>query len=97
MPWLEFKNGLLLKMADVLHTLAVWLMPGVHAPGPQDDNRPQAEDDFRRQWMARYKVSRPPEHWLKFVAENSDGDGPVPVGGQVAPDSLSFRANRLDV
>src|SRR6266700_12945 len=97
MPWFEFKNGLLLKLADILHTLAVWLMPGVPAPGPQENDHPQGEDDFRKQWMARYKVSCPPEDWLKFVAENSGADGPVPIGGKVARDGVLSPARRQDV
>src|SRR5882672_10302465 len=83
MPWLEFKNGLLLKLASVLHTLAAWLTPEAHAPGPQADDHPQVENDWRAQWKEQYKVSRPPEHWLKLVAENSSDDSSERIGGKV--------------
>src|SRR6266702_8679375 len=86
MPRLSLKNGLLLKLADILQSLAAWLTTEAHAPGPQGDNHPQAEDDFHAQGTQHYKVSRPPEDLLKLIAENSAGGRSAPIGGKVERD-----------
>ena len=97
MPWLELKNGLLLKLADLLQTLAAVLTPKAHAPGLQEDAHPPAEADFRAQWIKRYKTSRPPEDWLKLVAENSGNAGSESIDAKVERDRLLSPATQADI
>jgi len=94
MPRLSLKNGLLLKLADILQSLAAWLTTEVHAPGPQGDNHPQVEDDFRAQGTQHYKVSRPPEDLLKLIAENSVDGRSEPIGGKVERDLPAMAVRR---
>src|SRR5258708_2167403 len=102
MPWLSFKNGLLLKLADLLQTVAAWLTPAVHAPGLQGDSHPQAEDDVRAQSMERYKmerykVSRPPEDWSQHIDESPCGDGAETIADKVVRDRPPFAARHAAV
>ena len=95
MPRLSLKNGLLLKLADIFQSLAAWLTTEVHAPGPQGDNHPQVEDDFRAQGTQHYKVSRPPEDLLKLIAENSVDGRSEPIGGKVERDLPAIAVRRV--
>src|SRR5689334_2111376 len=85
MPWLEFKNGLLLKLASILQFLSARLTPEVQSPGLQEGAHLQMEDDLSAFSKKRFKVSRPSEGLQKENGRKPVDEGPIgdvsrPVG-----------------